>query len=94
MAKVNLDLLTEEDYQAFQEKRYADLSEDAKRYLSGEGFGSAATFMEEAGRGFSSSLRGLAGMLPENDFISVDQEVDLDQERRSRMMLETNPVAG
>jgi hypothetical protein len=94
MAKVNLDLLTEEDYQAFQEKRYADLSEDAKRYLSGEGFGSAATFMEEAGRGFSSSLRGLAGMLPENDFISVDQEADLDQERRSRMMLETNPVAG
>ena len=94
MAKVNLDLLTEEDYQAFQEKRYADLSEDAKRYLSGEGFGSASTFMEEAGRGFSSSLRGLAGMLPENDFISVDQEVDLDQERRSRMMLETNPVAG
>ena len=94
MATVNLDLLTEEDYKAFQEKRYADLSEDAKRYLSGEGFGSAATFMEEAGRGFSSSLRGLAGMLPENDFISVDQEVDLDQERRSRMMLETNPVAG
>ena len=33
-------------------------------------------------------------MLPENDFISVDQEADLDQERRSRMMLETNPVAG
>ena len=94
MAKVNLDLLTEEDYQAFQEKRYVDLSEDAKRYLSGEGFGSGATFIEEAGRGFSSSLRGLAGMLPENDFISVDQEVDLDQERRSRMMLETNPVAG
>lgn len=94
MAKVNLDLLTEEDYKAFQEKRYADLSDDAKRYLSGEGFGSAETFIEEAGRGFSSSLRGLAGMLPENDFISVDQEADLEQERRSRMMLETNPVAG
>ena len=94
MATVNLDLLTEEDYKAFQEKRYADLSDDAKRYLSGEGFGSAETFIEEAGRGFSSSLRGLAGMLPENDFISVDQEADLEQERRSRMMLETNPVAG
>ena len=94
MAKVNLDLLTEEDYKAFQEKRYADLSDDAKRYLSGVGFGSAETFIEEAGRGFSSSLRGLAGMLPENDFISVDQEADLEQERRSRMMLETNPVAG
>jgi hypothetical protein len=94
MATVNLDLLTEEDYKAFQEKRYADLSDDAKRYLSGQGFGSAETFIEEAGRGFSSSLRGLAGMLPENDFISVDQEADLEQERRSRMMLETNPVAG
>ena len=94
MATVNLDLLTEEDYKAFQEKRYADLSDDAKRYLSGEGFGSAETFIEEAGRGFSSSLRGLAGMLPENDFISVNQEADLEQERRSRMMLETNPVAG
>lgn len=94
MAKVNLDLLTEEDYKAFQEKRYADMSDDAKRYLSGEGFGSAETFIEEAGRGFSSSLRGLAGMLPENDFISVNEEADLEQERRSRMMLETNPVAG
>lgn len=94
MATVNLDLLTEEDYKAFQEKRYADMSDDAKRYLSGEGFGSAKTFIEEAGRGFSSFARGLVGMLPENDFISVNEEADLEQERRSRMMLETNPVAG
>jgi len=33
-------------------------------------------------------------MLPENDFITIDKEADLENERRARMMLETNPIAG
>ena len=94
MATINLDLLSDEDYKAYTEKRYADLSPDAQKYLSGEGFGTAETLVESAGQGFSSSLRGLVGLLPENDFISVDKEADLEAERRSRMMLETNPLAG
>ena len=39
MAKVNWDLLSYEDLKADMEGRYDDMSEDALRYVTGEGWG-------------------------------------------------------
>ena len=94
MAKVNWDLLSYEDLKADMEGRYDDMSEDALRYVTGEGWGTGEALLSNMSQGITSSLRGLAGMLPENDFITIDKEADLENERRARMMLETNPIAG
>ena len=94
MAKVNWDLLSYEDLKADTEGRYDDMSEDALRYVTGEGWGTGEALLSNMSQGITSSLRGLAGMLPENDFITIDKEADLENERRARMMLETNPIAG
>lgn len=93
MAQVDLNLLSDADYQAFTEKRYGDLSPDAQKYLSGEGFGTASTLIDQMGRSISDTARGIVSLLPENDFISIDKQKDLEQEQLSRMQLETNPVA-
>ena len=94
MAKVNWDLLSYEDLKADTEGRYDDMSEDALRYVTGEGWGTGEALLSNMSQGITSSLRGLAGMLPENDFITIDEKADLENERRARMMLETNPIAG
>ena len=94
MAKVNWDLLSYEDLKADTEGRYDDMSEDALRYVTGEGWGTGEALLSNMSQGITSSLRGLAGLLPENDFITIDKEADLENERRARMMLETNPIAG
>ena len=94
MAKVNWDLLSYEDLKADTEGRYDDMSEDALRYVTGEGWGTGEALLSNMSQGITSSLRGLAGMLPENDFITFDEKADLENERRARMMLETNPIAG
>jgi hypothetical protein len=94
MAKVNWDLLSYDDLKADTEGRYDDMSEDALRYVTGEGWGTGEALLSNMSQGITSSLRGLAGMLPENDFITIDEKADLENERRARMMLETNPIAG
>lgn len=93
MAQVDLNLLSDADYQAFTQKRYGDLSPDAQKYLSGEGFGTVSTIIDQTGRAISDTLRGAVSLLPENDFISISPNQDLTQEQVSRMQLETNPIA-
>lgn len=94
MAEIDWNLLSIEDLRAYTEKRYDDMSVDSLRYVTGEGFDTGEALMSGLGRGFSSGLRGIVGaMIPENDFISIDREADVEQERKQRMMQETNPLA-
>ena len=86
---INWDLLSVDDLQAYVDGRYDDMSVDALKYVTGEGFGAGEIAQTAAGQGFSSTLRGLAEYVP---FLSVDKEADLEAERRLRMMQETNPV--
>ena len=89
MAETNWDLLSIEDLQAYTQNRFDDMSEDSLRYISGEGWGTGESLLANMSQGVTSSLRAIAGMTG-----NLDEEADVENERRARMMLETNPIAG
>ena len=89
MAETNWDLLSIEDLQAYTQDRFDDMSEDSLRYISGEGWGTGESLLANMSQGVTSSLRAIAGMTG-----NLDEEADVENERRARMMLETNPIAG
>lgn len=89
MAETNWGLLSTKDLLAYTEDRFKDMSEDSLRYVTGEGWGTGESLLANMSQGVTSSLRAIAGMTG-----NLDEEADVENERRARMMLETNPIAG
>lgn len=69
--------------------RADEISEAAKRYLAGEEFGTMETLGRGVERGFTSSIRGIAGFFGDDDNNLEDKQ----KEAEWRMMADTNPVA-
>ena len=86
MAEVNLQLIPDADLDALLANDLPSVSDKTLDYLMGEG-SSWDAFTSNLKRGATSSLRGLGIMQP-------DPEEHLQPERESRMLLETNPIAG
>lgn len=91
MAEPNYSLLSDEDLYYLENDRWDLISDDALRYLSGEGFDTSDVLLHQAGRAVTSTIRGVEDLV-DIPGISVDKEKDAEDERRSRMMFETNPV--
>lgn len=88
---VNLDLLSDSDYQKYSEGRFDEMSIAAQKYIA-DGFTTGEVLGEQAKRAASSTVRAIADFASEYiPGITVDKEADLEQERTSRMMLETDP---
>ena len=83
-------LLSPEDSQALLEGRFEDVSVDGSKYLT-DGFETSDVLLHQAGRAVTSTIRGIEKIV-DIPGISVDEEKDAEDERRSRMMMETNPV--
>lgn len=67
-----------------------EISEAAKKYLAGEEFGTMETLGRGVERGFTSSMRGIAGFFGAEDGNDLE---DKQKESEWRMMADTNPVA-
>lgn len=87
----DLNLLTVEDKKALDEGRYQDISNEGIQYLTGD-YSTGEILQTQAGRAFGSTARGLIGMLPENDFLSINKPLDLQQELVSRQMYDVAPA--
>jgi len=84
---LDLSLIPDADLDALRANDLPAVSDATLNYLRGEGGSSLDAFTSNASRGFTSSLRGLGILQP-------DEEADLLAERESRMLLDTNPYAG
>ena len=84
---LDLSLIPDADLDALRANNLPAVSDATLNYLRGEGGSSWDSFTSNASRGFTSSLRGIGILQP-------DEEADLLAERESRMLLETNPYAG
>ena len=84
---LDLSLIPDADLDALRANDLPSVSDATLNYLRGEGGGSWDSFTSNASRGFTSSLRGIGILQP-------DEEADLLAERESRMLLDTNPYAG
>jgi len=87
MAEIDYSLIPVKDLEIMATGTLEGVSIPTLEYLSGEGGSSWDAFTSNISRGFTSSLRGLGVMRP-------DYDEDLQAEKESRMLLETNPVAG
>ena len=84
---LDLSLIPDADLAALRANNLPAVSDATLNYLRGEGGSSWDSFTSNASRGFTSSLRGIGILQP-------DEEADLLAERESRMLLDTNPYAG
>jgi len=84
---LDLSLIPDADLDALRANNLPAVSDATLNYLRGEGGSSWDSFTSNASRGFTSSLRGIGILQP-------DEEADLLAERESRMLLDTNPYAG
>lgn len=91
MAEPNYSLLSDDDLYYIENNRWDLVSDDGLKYLSGEGFETSDVLLHQAGRAVTSTIRGIEKIV-DIPGISVDEEQDAEEERRSRMMMETNPV--
>lgn len=80
----NIEFFSMEDKQRLLDGKFDDLSEDAKRYILDE-FETSDVIATQVERTATSTMRGLG-------IAAVDPETDEEQERRSRMMFDTDPV--
>ena len=83
---LDLSLIPDSDLAALRANDLPSVSDATLDYLRGEG-SSWDAFTSNLKRGATSSLRGLGIYQP-------DKEEDLQAERESRMLLDTNPIAG
>ena len=91
MAEPNYSLLSDDDLYYIANNRWDLVSDDGLKYMSGEGFETSDVLLHQAGRAVTSTIRGVEKIV-DIPGISVDEEQDAEDERRSRMMMETNPV--
>jgi hypothetical protein len=91
MAEPNYSLLSDDDLYYIANNRWDLVSDDGLKYMSGEGFETSDVLLHQAGRAVTSTIRGIEKIV-DIPGISVDEEQDAEDERRSRMMMETNPV--
>ena len=87
MAEIDYSRIPEKDLEILATGTYENVSELTLQYMAGISGSSFDAFTSNAGRGLTSSLRGLGILQP-------DEEADLQSEKESRMRLETNPIAG
>jgi len=84
---LDLSLIPDADLDALRANDLPAVSDATLNYLRDEGGSSWDAFSSNAERGLTSSLRGLGILQP-------DEAADLQSERESRMLLDTNPFAG
>ena len=84
---LDLSLIPDADLAALRANDLPSVSDATLNYLRGEGGSSWDAFTTNLKRGFTSSMRGLGIYQP-------DEAADLQTERESRMLLDTNPLAG
>ena len=87
MAEIDYSRIPEKDLKILATGNYEGVSELTLQYMAGQSGSSFDAFTSNAGRGLTSSLRGLGILQP-------DEEADIQSEKESRMRLETNPIAG
>jgi len=88
MAEIDWSLIPNKDLEIIANTgSFEGVSNETLQYIAGESGSAWDAFTGNAQRGLTSSLRGLGIMQP-------DPEADLEAEQKSRMALETNPVAG
>jgi hypothetical protein len=87
MAEIDYSRIPEKDLKILATGNYEGVSELTLQYMAGQSGSSFDAFTSNAGRGLTSSLRGLGILQP-------DEEADIQSEQESRMRLETNPIAG
>ena len=87
MAEIDYSKIPDKDLEILATGNYEGVSELTLQYMAGQSGSSFDAFTSNAGRGLTSSLRGLGILQP-------DEEADLQSEQESRMRLETNPIAG
>ena len=87
MAEIDYSKIPDKDLEILATGNYEGVSELTLQYMAGQSGSSFDAFTSNAGRGLTSSLRGLGILQP-------DEEADIQSEQESRMRLETNPYAG
>ena len=87
MAEIDYSLIPKKDLEIIATGTFEGVSRPTLEYISGEGGSSWDAFTSNLSRGFTSSMRGLGVLQP-------DEAADIQAEQESRMLLETNPYAG